>query len=58
MMVTIALANFVVSTTEVAVTVTCGGLGMVVGAVYRPLVVTVPHAVPVQPLPLTLHVTA
>jgi ribosomal protein S9 len=33
MMVTIALADFVVSATEVAVTVTCGGLGTAAGAV-------------------------
>ena len=32
MMVTVALADFVVSACEVAVTVTCGGFGTVAGA--------------------------
>ena len=39
-------------------TVTNGGFGDAVGAVYRPLEEMVPHSVEVQPVPLRLHVTA
>jgi hypothetical protein len=57
-MVTDAVADLVGSATDVAVTDTWGGLGTVDGAVYSPLVVIVPQAAPVQPLPATLHDTA
>ena len=53
-----AVADFVGSAAEVAVTDTCAGLGTAEGAVYRPLVDIVPHVAPVQPLPATLHDTA
>lgn len=53
-----ALPDLVGSATDVAVTVTKGGLGAADGAVYRPLVEMVPQSVPVQPVPLRLHVTA
>jgi hypothetical protein len=56
--VTLACPDFVGSACEVAVTVTAGGLGTAVGAVYSPEVVIVPHAVPVQPVPETLQFTA
>lgn len=56
-MVTVADADFVVSTVEVAVTVTVAGLGTALGAVNRPVVETLPHALPEQPEPLTLQVT-
>jgi hypothetical protein len=52
-----ALADLVESATDVAVTVTKGGLGAADGAVYSPLVEMVPHNDPVQPVPLRLHVT-
>lgn len=52
--VTGADANFVASAWEVAVTLTCGGLGTVDGAVYKPEFVIVPLDTP----PPTLHVTA
>lgn len=55
--VTVAVADFVGSATEVAVTVTCGGLGTAVGAVYKPLDEIVPQALPEQPLPLRVQVT-
>jgi hypothetical protein len=57
-MVTPAVADFVGSATDVAVTDTCAGLGTAGGAVYRPLVEIVPQAAPLQPLPATLHETA
>jgi hypothetical protein len=57
MIVTVALADLVPSATEVAVTVTLAGLGTVPGAVYRPVEETVPHAAPVQPVPVRLQVT-
>ena len=41
------------SACDVAVTVTCGGFGMVAGAVYMPPMVTVPFNAP----PVTPHVT-
>jgi len=43
---------------EVTVTDTCAGLGTTVGAVYSPLADIVPQAVPLHPLPATLHETA
>ncbi len=56
--VTVAEADLVTSACEVAVTVTVAGLGTALGAVYKPPVVTVPQAAPLQPVPETLHVTA
>lgn len=55
--VTDADADFVVSACEVTMTLTFAGLGTVAGAVYRPVLVTVPQADPVQPAPATDHVT-
>ena len=52
--VTFAEPDFVASACEVAVTVTCAGLGTVDGAVYSPLAEIVPLAAP----PVTLQVTA
>src|SRR5271166_1407515 len=45
------------SATETAVIVTCGGVGTVLGAVYIPLVVRVPHADSAQLAPLNCQVT-
>jgi hypothetical protein len=56
--VTVAEPDIVGYATNVAVTATCGGLGTLAGAVYRPLLVTVPHERPAQPLPDTLQITA
>jgi hypothetical protein len=56
--VTEALAFFVVSAADVAVTVIKAGLGTADGAVKSPLVEIVPQAAPAQPLPETLHDTA
>jgi hypothetical protein len=57
--VTVAVAepDMVGYATNVAVTATCGGLGTLAGAVYRPLLVTVPHERPAHPLPDTLQIT-
>src|SRR5271157_4119133 len=55
--VTVAEPDMVGYASNVAVTATSGGLGTLAGAVYRPLLVTVPHARPVQPLPDTLQIT-
>ena len=55
--VTVAVADFVVSPTDVAVTVTVAGLGTAGGAVYLPVASTEPQAAPVQPAPDTLQVT-
>jgi hypothetical protein len=52
--VTVADADFVLSACDVAVTVTCAGVGTAVGAMYRPVLVIVPLEAP----PATLHVTA
>lgn len=57
MMVTVAVAEEVASATDVTFTVTCGGLGTLEGAVYSPVEVIFPHALPLHPLPLTLQVT-
>ena len=57
MIVTAAVADFVLSAFDVAVTDTCAGLGMVLGAVYSPEELIVPHALPLQPEPVTLHAT-
>jgi len=60
----VMLADFVASATAVAVSMTVAGLGTVPGAVYVTAVpealdpgATVPHAVPLQPAPDTVHVT-
>jgi hypothetical protein len=55
--VTVALADFVPSATEVAVTVTVKVLVADVGAVYKPWLETLPHALPEHPVPEMLHVT-
>jgi hypothetical protein len=51
-------ADCVGSACEVAVTTTVFGVGAMAGAVYRPDDVMVPQAVPVQPGPDTVQVTA
>ncbi|MGB9104790.1 MAG: hypothetical protein WCC59_08530, partial [Terriglobales bacterium] len=55
--VTVAVSDLLGSATEVAVTVTVE-TGTVAGAVYRPVVLMVPHPLPEQPLPEILHVTS
>jgi hypothetical protein len=55
--VTEAVADFVLSACEVALTVTLGGFGAAFGAVYRPVCVMVPQALPEQIAPLKLQVT-
>lgn len=55
--VTVAVADFVGSAADVAVTITCAGLGTSAGAIYRPLDEIVPQLIPEQPLPLTFQVT-
>ena len=55
--VTTAGAAFVVSATEVAVTVTVVELGSFVGAVYKPVVLTVPMIASPPVSPFTLQVT-
>jgi hypothetical protein len=55
--VTAADCDLVGSATEVAVTETCAGLGNELGAVYKPVDDTLPHAEPTQPLPLTFQRT-
>jgi hypothetical protein len=55
--VTVADADFVGSAADVAVTITCAGLGTTAGAIYRPLDEIVPQLIPEQPLPLTFQVT-
>jgi hypothetical protein len=47
--VTVAEADLLVSACEVAVTLTVGGVGTEVGAVYRPVPLMVPHPAPLQP---------
>ena len=51
-------AEFVLdgSATLAAVTATVAGEGIAEGAVYRPLLLMTPHAVPLQPDPFTVHV--
>ncbi len=56
--VTLAEPDLVGSATLVALTVTVAGEGTLAGGVYTPLVEIVPHAVPPQPAPLTVQVTA
>jgi hypothetical protein len=57
-MVTVAVANLVLSATLVARTVTVFGDGATEGAAYKPVTEIVPQAAPVQPVPVTVHVTA
>jgi hypothetical protein len=56
--VTTAMSDFVGSAADVAVTLTVAGDGTPDGAVYSPVLLMLPHAVPVHPLPGKLHVTA
>src|SRR5271154_2827567 len=49
----VADPDFVVSRCEVAVTVTCAGVGTVAGAVYSPAPEIVPFALPPTTLPVT-----
>ena len=56
-MVTVEKPEIKASAIEVAVTFTCGGLGIVAGAIYFPAASTVPQASAVQPPPETLQVT-
>jgi hypothetical protein len=58
MIVTVPVADFVGSATDVAVTDTVAGLGTADGAVYKPLAVIVPQDDPMQPLPAKDHDTA
>ena len=57
-MFTAAIAALAESATEVALTVTVGGLGTLAGAVYFPVASIVPQLAPVQPVPERLQVTA
>ena len=56
--VTLAEADLLGSAALVALTVTDAGEGTIIGATYNPLAEIVPHAAPVQPEPLTVHVIA
>ena len=56
--VTVALADFVVSACDVAVTEKKGGFGGTAGAVNNPEEFTVPQVLPAQPVPVIVHVTA
>jgi hypothetical protein len=56
-MVTVADPETVGMNNNVAVTATTGGLGAVAGAVYRPELLTLPQANPLQLLPETLQIT-
>jgi hypothetical protein len=55
--VTLALPDCVRSARDVAITVTTGGFGATVGAVYRPCDVISPQEIPLQPLPTVLQST-
>jgi hypothetical protein len=55
--VTLAEADFVGSAALVALTVTDAEEGTLIGATYNPLAEIVPHTAPMQPEPLTVHVT-
>lgn len=57
-MVTLAEADLLGSAALVALTVTDGGEGTLIGATYTPLAEIVPHPVLMQPAPLAVHVTA
>jgi hypothetical protein len=56
--VTLTDAVLLRKTLDVAVTVTCAGLGAAAGAVNRPLDEIVPQVAPEQPAPLRLQFTA
>lgn len=56
-MVTTPVADLEESACDVAVTFTVAGFGTRLGAVYTPAEVTVPHADPTQPPPLTVQLT-
>jgi len=58
MICTDAVPYFVGSATEVAFTVTVEGEGTAEGATKWPVLLIVPQALPEQPVPDTLHVTA
>jgi hypothetical protein len=58
MIVAEAEADFVGYALDVASTITSAGLGIAAGAVYSPVSEIVPQALPVQPAPLMLQVTA
>jgi hypothetical protein len=58
LMVTDAVAVFVLSAWEVAVTVTVFGFGTAAGGVYAPELSIVPQFAPEHPVPETLQVTA
>lgn len=55
LMVTVADPDFVGSDSNVAVTATMGGFGARAGAVYNPLLLTLPQADPLHPLPEILQ---
>src|SRR5271169_786278 len=55
--VTVAEPDMLGYATNVAVTATVGELGTLAGAVYRPLLVTIPHERPTHPLPDKLQIT-
>ena len=56
--VTVAVANFVGSATDVATTERNGGFGGRAGAVNSPKGLTVPQIFPAQPIPVIVHITA
>jgi hypothetical protein len=56
--VTVAAADLVLSTCDVAVMITKLGLGVVAGAVYKPAAVMDPQVAPVHPAPDRAQVTA
>ena len=56
-MVTVADADTDGLASRVAVTATMGGVGAEAGAVYNPVELIEPHAIPAQPLPETLQFT-
>jgi hypothetical protein len=58
LIVTLAESDFVGSATEIAVTVTVGGTGTLLGAVYRPFVSIVPTVLFPPVTPFTCQVTA
>jgi hypothetical protein len=55
LMVTVADPDFVGSDSDVAVTATMGGFGAWAGAVYNPLLLMLPQADPLHPLPEILQ---
>jgi hypothetical protein len=55
--VTTAVPDLEGSATEIALMVTCGGVGTLAGAVYKPSDVSVPHADPLQPAPDNCQLT-